>query len=334
MFGLPILDIAIGLIFVYLLLALVCTAVNELFAGWLNLRAKDLAMGIHDLLSQDVKKEERERARAGVADNSTAQMTGLAKEFYDHPLIRVLCEGGKPPSYIPARTFALTLLDLAAPAVGGRDPLADVRGAIASAPFGGGLKRSLLVLVDEARGDVDRTRENIEIWFNTGMDRVSAAYKKRSQTIVLVIAALITIVANADTVKIATALSRNTALRASLVAQAEAFARQPPPGTVVDTTTTPAQRVKESIAQVQGLGIPLGWHLGGMPDWGPGEWGARLAGKTVGILVTMFAVSLGAPFWFDMLNKVITIRAAGRSPDEAPKKPEAKPKRKEELPPQ
>jgi hypothetical protein len=42
----------------------------------------------------------------------------------------------------------------------------------------------------------------------------------------------------------------------------------------------------------------------------------------VGWLLTILALTLGAPFWFDMLNKFINIRFAGKSPDEAAKKPE------------
>jgi hypothetical protein len=54
--------------------------------------------------------------------------------------------------------------------------------------------------------------------------------------------------------------------------------------------------------------------------------------KLIGLLVTAFALSLGAPFWFDMLNKVVNIRNAGRAPDERAKKPEAPGKRAAELP--
>jgi hypothetical protein len=37
--------------------------------------------------------------------------------------------------------------------------------------------------------------------------------------------------------------------------------------------------------------------------------------------LTAGAASLGAPFWFDMLNRVISIRAAGKAPEETPKAP-------------
>ena len=50
---------------------------------------------------------------------------------------------------------------------------------------------------------------------------------------------------------------------------------------------------------------------------GPFGWLSRI----VGWLLTIIAVSLGAPFWFDLLNRFITIRASGKAPEEAPKAP-------------
>jgi hypothetical protein len=53
-------------------------------------------------------------------------------------------------------------------------------------------------------------------------------------------------------------------------------------------------------------------------------WLARL----LGWMLTILAISLGAPFWFDMLNKLVNVRSAGKSPDEAAKTPG-----KKEMPP-
>ncbi len=60
------------------------------------------------------------------------------------------------------------------------------------------------------------------------------------------------------------------------------------------------------------LGQLLGWH---------GPWKDNLRWDTVWIL-TVLALSMGAPFWFDLLNKIMNVRYAGKSPDEASKKPE------------
>lgn len=37
--------------------------------------------------------------------------------------------------------------------------------------------------------------------------------------------------------------------------------------------------------------------------------------KFLGFLITAFAISMGAPFWFDLLNKLVRLRAAGKKED-------------------
>ena len=75
MLGSSILEVAIGLAFVYLLLSLVCSAVQEGLESWLKCRASDLEKGISGLL--------------GNAD--------LVADFYQHPLIFGLFQGDYRP---------------------------------------------------------------------------------------------------------------------------------------------------------------------------------------------------------------------------------------------
>jgi hypothetical protein len=44
--------------------------------------------------------------------------------------------------------------------------------------------------------------------------------------------------------------------------------------------------------------------------------------RIIGWLLTIFAISLGAPFWFDVLNRFMNLRSAGKSPEEKGKPPE------------
>lgn len=125
MFGLEILDIVIGLTFVYLLLALAATAINEYVSAYLNMRGNELAKGIARLLDDLDGDEAVQRALKGL--DAKARITGgnLVEQFYSHRLIRPLATRRGPwwnkaenkkkprlPSYIPARTFALALLDI------------------------------------------------------------------------------------------------------------------------------------------------------------------------------------------------------------------------------
>lgn len=311
-----ILDVAIGLIFVYLLLSLVCTAVTEFLAGLWGKRARTLRGGIAQILG-------------------AAESAGLTEKFYAQPLIRSL---GEKPSYIPAREFTLTVLNLTG--IVGTDAarartLDEMRGAIDAAriegvELGADLRRTLKILLDEAEGDLKRLQANVDAWYNDVMDRVSGDYKRWAQFVAFGVALFVAWFANADTLEITRTLARDEALRSALVAQAQEMAKLPLDSVRVrvsptDTLTRKELRIEERIGRLQALGLPLGWKdAAGRPVGPVAGWKAvpDLTSKIIGLLLSAVALSLGAPFWFDMLNKVINIRAAGRAPDERAKRPE------------
>src|SRR5947199_1858750 len=105
LFGSAVLDVAVGLAFIYLLLAIFCTAVNEWLAGVLKTRGKLLLQGITELLNGQV----------GTYKGQANAATGFLDDFYGHPLISGLMRDKTHPTYIPARTFASFLLDFVPP---------------------------------------------------------------------------------------------------------------------------------------------------------------------------------------------------------------------------
>jgi hypothetical protein len=52
-------------------------------------------------------------------------------------------------------------------------------------------------------------------------------------------------------------------------------------------------------------------QLGDLVGW-PGD--GKVAAHIPGWVLTIVAVSLGAPFWFDTLNRFMSLRAAGKAP--------------------
>jgi len=295
MFGMSILDTAIGLVFVYLLLSLACTAINEWIAGLLNRRPGNLFEGLKTLLWDP-------------------RMSTLLSQFYSHPLVQDLHVAGRKPAYIEPRTFSLVFLDLLSPS----DPNAprtidSIRKAVAALPEDSTTRKTVSILLDESQDNLTRLEQNIEGWFNGAMDRVSGWYKQRTQVIVLAIAAALVLIANADTIQIASALANNSALREALVAQAKAYAEVNKTGP--ETGAVQPEEVGKNIGEIRKLGIPLGWRAA------PADLGDWL-NKLAGLGLSAFAVSLGAPFWFDLLNRFMTIRAGGKSPNEKPKPPE------------
>jgi hypothetical protein len=64
----------------------------------------------------------------------------------------------------------------------------------------------------------------------------------------------------------------------------------------------------------QDLKLPVGWTEENMPaEPTLGDLGL----KGLGILLSAMAASFGAPFWFDVLDKVMNIRGAGKKPAKA-----------------
>jgi hypothetical protein len=332
MFGLQMLDVMIGLVFIYVLLALVCTVANEIIAGILDSRTKNLRLGINNLLGE-IPVTMMQRVRAYVRSSPAAlnQQKSLVEEFYSHPLIKTLSEDGTPPSYIPPATFALSLLDMFAPAKGEGERkveefAAGVKDRLKEYPH---IQRTLLILIDESGNDMGKLKSNLEGLFNNAMERVSGWYKKKTQIPLLLLAMFFCILSNADSIRIAKNIYNDGALRSAMVAQAEDYARkaQPLPAEK-GAATTP--ELDNTVAEIRKLGIRFGWDNEEWQllrnDWqkkdGPKEWPFRV----VGYLITALAVSLGAPFWFDMLNKMVSIRAVGKSPGEkGQQQTEAKP---------
>ncbi len=272
--------------------------------------------------------------------------------LYAHPLITGLSQlpwrllpwddKVRIPSYIPTQTFTLALLDTIAPASSGSPtPLLEIRRALAHCPDH--VRRPLLLSLNEAGGNVDKFRQHLALWYDNTMDRVSGLYKRKTKLTVLMFAVLVTLFTNADTVRIVRALSSDKALRDALVSQAEATVRSPtantpPAAAAAEAAAAPSeadrrQAFEKSLTDLRALGIPLGYAA---PDsalaaqiaqasWigSPSRISAyirlyapQLRDGFIGLLLTALALSLGAPFWFDILNKVVNVRAVGRTPQE------------------
>ena len=362
MFGVEILEVAIGLAFTYLLLSLIVTATNELFAAWFKRRAWMLHKGIVNLLDHPA----------------------IAQQLFDHPLIRSLYETkgvlsrvpgmrrlvGRGPSYIPAHTFAETLLDIV------------YRDNALSIDTNAGLGKALNVLLKEAGNDREKFKKRIEMWFSDSMERVSGWYKRHSQVVSVIWAVIITVALNADTLVITRALWSDPLLRQSVVTRAEQWVRDHPPAAAGDepqpSDAAPppplppyeqadldfrdaSAEFRAAMADLDALQLPIGWRPAPPPSgdedvaedgaaagritrsddyasWPSGSvfalsswgrWSATVYHHLFGWLLTVVAISLGAPFWFDVLNKIVSIRSAGKAPEEKQKSPKKVPEPRE-----
>ncbi len=207
----------------------------------------------------------------------------------------------------------------------------------------------------QGEGFLDGVRKNLEDWFNNAMDRLTGWYKRRAQTLAFMIALAVGVMLNIDSLQIATQLWRDPAVREALTAQASAFANANPDPSVV--ATPDAQKMAAIALQISQLNVPLGWIGTAMPMDASGmviigdaaekvcnfsaqsdaelfgiRWGSECHPiintplfndptgwllKLIGLFITGAAAAQGAPFWFDILKKVVNVRANGINSDEA-----------------
>src|SRR5688572_30728815 len=111
-----ILEVAIGLVFVYLLLSLVCMQIQAWLASWLRWRADNLEDGLREMLADDALSTGWLRALRKMPILRQffrpEGVLGWVNTLYAHPLIKSLAQPGEKPSYMPARNFALALFDM------------------------------------------------------------------------------------------------------------------------------------------------------------------------------------------------------------------------------
>lgn len=289
MFDFAALEVALGLIFVYLILSLACSALNETISSIFSWRAKFLREGVANVLDPE----------------NHAKGLELVTTVYRHPLIngliRPVSRRGRQryPSYIPSRTFVAALLDL--DAAGATRSLEEAIDAIPSAQ----VKTALSALLKNARGDAVAFRRSAEQWFDDAMERVSGWYRRRVQLMMWSLAAAIVVSLNVDTIRIAQNLWSDRTVRAAVIARSETAAAA---GGAAEI-----ERVATAVERLEELSIPIGWRDEDRPS-GTADWIVTVFLKTLGLVLTAAALTLGAPFWFDLLSRVARIRSAGAPP--------------------
>jgi hypothetical protein len=98
MSGFPILDLVVGMIFVYFLLSIISSSAVEIVLTAKKVRAKVLEKWLYNLFDKQITQ----------ADGTTLS---LGQAIMDHCSVTALSKAGKSPSYIDAKNFASALLE-------------------------------------------------------------------------------------------------------------------------------------------------------------------------------------------------------------------------------
>ena len=317
------LDVLIGMIFIFGTFSLICTAINELIINNLmKLRAKVLKEGIVNMLTTEGNVE-------------------LLNRFYNDPLIKSLHKPHRDPSYIPKRTFAMCILNQFIDVEPNKDVKLKDTAAINKLPDS--VRATIERFVAVSNNKYDELITETENWFKNATDRMAGWYKRRMQLIGIAIAIVVTIAVNVDSIDLARYLYMNPVMREEIVKLAQEKIDEMQRYTFQSGYN---KDVNEFLEPIYDLSLPLGWQndpivLNSMknsgsekPDMNIGFYDKfknlicdilsqvwfyiltflkMLKNHFFGWVLTVFAISLGAPFWFDLLRKIMKIRASGAS---------------------
>jgi hypothetical protein len=315
MFDSNILEVGIGLVFVYLLCSLACSAINESISRLFDLRASALQARIADLLNN--KK--------------------LAKMLYAHPLItgvtrrtlldRVLRRYSKP-SYISPKIFSTALSDVLIKSAGtaeikiGRDNSIYRRKMLVDLERGINKLENdktghiLRAIVDSAKTETDRiedaiakVRQEFEEWFDDAVAQLSAWYKQKARFIIFLIALIVSAGFNIDTIMIARGIYQQKALRDTFVTAAAELSKKEADAEL--KTDSPVEIAEELANRLSKLGLPIGWDFDQTTEKVPTGLPVGTSGvifKIIGIFLTTLAIAMGTPFWFGLLRQMVAVK--------------------------
>lgn len=387
--GSAVLETAIGLMFVFATVSLVCSGIVEGLGNTLNKRGEYLLRGLRELLdippatpaqqgSQGTpgvagrggllrrhelrhqlqrlsKIGELLRARMAEAEPTEVMPAApLADLVLSHPIVAAMHRPTRPgwvgrsigglrrrrtgmnlASYLSAQTFAQALIDLLVPGGGAKATVAQIVTQVEKLDPKVPARDALLALLRDTSDSPQRFRLSLERWYDEHMARVSGWYKRWAQWHLLVVGAVLAAVMNVDSLRLGQSFYSDAPVRSAVVAQAVSAQGCPSPASGAREDCLARQR-----EVLRDLSLPIGWDLGAAATdcrardngrecgvradrWASFLWqeatgvgaGTMLL-KLIGWLVTALAVSFGAPFWFDALGRLGSLRTAGRRPGE------------------
>jgi hypothetical protein len=203
------------------------------------------------------------------------------------------------------------------------------------------LKDNLKILAKKAGRKINKTelevqqfQKEIEIWFDSSMDRAGGVYKRNAKGVAFIIGCMIAGLANADTFNIVSQLAKNSTLRATISQSASQVVANNP-----KETATLKDLSKQTNQVLSDIALPIGWECTNLqeqlsvkdikkyscnPEETVGKKPSLLdvfsSPKVIfGWIISGAAISMGASFWFDLLGKIINVRNTGSRPKSSSK---------------
>ena len=238
MFGGPLFEVALVLLFVFVTMSALVSAIQELVVQILRLRSRNLRRGITELLSDKHYKDE------------------IAKRFYRHPMISSLGKAGSSLTSIESSAFLHALASAIQPAWSKEDAVIALPNSVA-ALADGELKNRLALVVPPPSDEPNRDliEKSVDAWFQTSITKISQRYKADATALSYIVAASLTVFFNVSPIEIGQRLMQDNSLRT-------AFASTVPELSTLVFNTAPGLQISApadagAATEAAGGGSPL-----------------------------------------------------------------------------
>lgn len=342
------LEVAISMALVYTLLSILVSYITEAWQRWKRTRGAVLRKSLETLLNDPFNKNfcellyEHPLIRAQ-RKNDNHQPSYISTSLFVSAITDVLRREAVRP-HIFMTTDGSTHVDEPV----NRNPYEDIRLGIQSLAYSP-LKVQLLSLMSETT-DESSLLSRFGAWYDEYQQEVSSRFKSKARVKTMIISMLVAVIVNVDSISLVHELYRNKEMRAIVVEAAEQYVmthsapETPAAEDSTGTTTTVSaeeelrilrERIDEVETYLGSFGLPIGWTrdaCGAQITVEPGvmgfvkEFAAILKCKftsssfdqmvltIIGWVMTAIALSFGAPFWFDLLNKFVAMRSGRTRP--------------------
>jgi hypothetical protein len=177
--------------------------------------------------------------------------------------------------------------------------------------------KSQLRAFQEKTKDYTELKKMIMEWFDDYMARVSGWYKIKTKKALFYISLLVSLSFNVDSINLIKKINSDEKLRIGLVKQAETTILEKKlkeikidSVNVANIDTTFIMQADSIITEIENNAIPIGYQR----DFQKTHQENGYVFWFIGILISSFALSFGAPFWFEVMVQAINIRRAGNKP--------------------
>ncbi|MEP6725872.1 MAG: hypothetical protein ABJC98_08655 [Bacteroidota bacterium] len=237
MFNNVVLDVFIGLVFIYLLYSLFITIVSEMIVTWMALRSRILRVAIEKMLNDGYHNRQQVKSlwnrmfgfipRYFLKEFDDFKQS-LAGKFYANPSIKYLSDNGgekayffsqTKPSYISAAMFAETLIQILKDKGSGVTDLDKINFCIRfnTHHIEPSTLKTLRDTVENSGEDINLLKEKFKAWYNETMDRANGWYKRKLQLILFWLGFIVALIFNVDSIQMAKNLSKDKEARNEMV---------------------------------------------------------------------------------------------------------------------